>query len=90
LVCPGEQDLTSTIDWTHIKQAGEEAGLQTILFARQDEFLLQAGLLEMLEREAMRAQTEAERTRLRLEAREMILPGRMSQNFQVLVQKKRR
>ncbi len=85
---PGEQDLTSTIDWTHIKAAGEEAGLQTILFARQDDFLMQAGLLEMLEREAARAQTEAERTRLRLEAREMILPERMSQSFQVLVQRK--
>jgi len=89
LACPGEQDLTSTIDWTHIKQAGEEAGLQTILFARQDDFLLQAGLLEMLEREAVRAQTEAERTRLRLGAREMILPERMSRSFQVLVQRKR-
>ncbi|MGI8654228.1 MAG: class I SAM-dependent methyltransferase [Pyrinomonadaceae bacterium] len=89
LSCPGEQDLTSTIDWTHIKEAGDEAGLQTILFARQDEFLLQAGLLEMLEREAARAPTEAERTRLRLEAREMILPERMSGSFQVLVQEKR-
>lgn len=89
LSCPGEQDLTSTIDWTHIKEAGEEAGLQTILFTRLDEFLLQAGLLEILEREAMRAQTEVERTRLRLDAREMVLPERMSWSFQVLVQKKR-
>ncbi|MGH9903883.1 MAG: class I SAM-dependent methyltransferase, partial [Pyrinomonadaceae bacterium] len=50
LARPGEQDLTTTIDWTQIKRAGECAGLLTVLFERLDEFLLKAGLLEQLER----------------------------------------
>ncbi|HEV2863807.1 MAG TPA: SAM-dependent methyltransferase [Pyrinomonadaceae bacterium] len=85
---PGEHDLTTTVDWTQIKNAGERAGLRTLLLERQDSFLLRAGLLEQLERETALAADEAEVARLRLGAREMILPGRMASSFQVLVQKK--
>jgi SAM-dependent MidA family methyltransferase len=89
LARPGEHDLTTTINWTAIKQAGEAAGLQTISLERQDEFLLRAGLLEELERLTAQLPTEAEQLRLRLGAREMILPNGMSRSFQVLLQKKR-
>jgi SAM-dependent MidA family methyltransferase len=89
LARPGEHDLTTTINWTQIKQAGEAAGLETISLERQDEFLLRAGALDQLERLTSRVAGEAERLRLRLGAREMILPGGMSGSFQVLVQKKR-
>lgn len=85
---PGEQDLTATVDWTHLKRAGERAGLRTILHERQDSFLLRAGLLDRLERETTYAGDEAEIARLRLDAREMILPGGMGEHFQVLVQEK--
>ncbi len=88
LARPGECDLTTTINWTQIREAGERAGLQTILFERQDSFLLRAGLLDRLERARARTQSEAEKVRLSLDAREMILPGGMGQSFQVLVQKK--
>jgi SAM-dependent MidA family methyltransferase len=89
LARPGEHDLTTTINWTSLRQAGEAAGLETISLQRQDEFLLRAGLLEELERLTAQLPDEAERLRLRLGAREMILPGGMSGSFQVLVQKKR-
>ena len=85
---PGEQDLTATVDWTQIRRAGERAGLRTVLFDRQDRFLLRAGLLEQLERLAARAASEAERASLRLSARDFVLPGGMSESFQVLVQEK--
>ncbi|HEX3560109.1 MAG TPA: SAM-dependent methyltransferase [Pyrinomonadaceae bacterium] len=85
---PGEQDLTTTVNWTQIILAGEAAGLQTVALTRLDAFLLQAGLLEQLERECALASNEAEVAGLRLGAREMILPGGMASRFQVLVQKK--
>ncbi len=88
LARPGEQDLTYTINWAEVKSAGERAGLQSVLFARQDEFLLQAGALNCLERMTSVAHTEAEVVALRLGAREMLLPGGMSESFQVLVQLK--
>lgn len=87
LAQPGEHDLTTTINWTHIKQAGEAVGLETISLERQDEFLLRAGLLDQLERLAAQQSGEAASLRLRLGAREMILPEGMSRSFQVLLQK---
>lgn len=89
LAHPGEHDLTTTINWTGLKQAGETAGLETISLERQDEFLLRAGLLYELERLTAELPNEAERMRLRVSAREMILPGGMSRSFQVLSQKKK-
>ncbi len=86
---PGGQDLTTTVNWTQLRAAGERAGLRTLLLERQDRFLLGAGLLEQLERECtLRAADAAEVARLRLDAREMILPGGMAERFQVLVQQK--
>ncbi|HEX8852389.1 MAG TPA: SAM-dependent methyltransferase, partial [Pyrinomonadaceae bacterium] len=85
---PGRVDLTTTIDWTQVRLAGERGGLDTIAHERQDAFLLRNGLLEQLERETAQARDEAERARLRLGAREMILPGGLSEHFQVLVQRK--
>jgi SAM-dependent MidA family methyltransferase len=85
---PGEQDLTTTIDWTNVQRIGAEMGLQTTSFERQDEFLLRNGLLDRLERMRAQAQTEADRLVLTSGVRELILPGGMSESFQILVQKK--
>lgn len=88
LANPGSQDLTATVNWTQVIAAGEKAGLETIALERLDAFLLKACLLEQLERESALARDEAERSSLRLGAREMILPDGMAASFQVLVQKK--
>jgi SAM-dependent MidA family methyltransferase len=88
LADPGRQDLTTTVNWTHVASAGEAAGLTTVSLERLDAFLLRAGLLEQLERESAHASGDAETAALRLEAREMILPGGMASHFQVLIQKK--
>jgi SAM-dependent MidA family methyltransferase len=88
LAQPGEQDLTTTIDWTNVRRIGEETGLQMVSFERLDEFLLHAGLLDQLERMATEAPSETEALILRSSVRELILPGGMSQSFQVLIQKK--
>lgn len=85
---PGWQDLTTTVNWTHVKAEGEAVGLKTLSLERLDGFLLRAGLLEQLERECARASGEAEVTALRLDAREMVLPGGMASHFQVLTQRK--
>ena len=88
LADPGEYDLTTTINWTQVKTSGQKSGFETIEFASQDTFLLNAGLLDQLEYRLSRAETEAEKTALTVGAREMILPGGMASSFQVLVQKR--
>lgn len=85
---PGGQDLTTTVNWTQLRAEGERAGLRTLSLERLDGFLLRAGLVEQLELECARAASGAEVARLRLDAREMILPGGMASHFQVLIQRK--
>lgn len=88
LARPGEQDLTTTIDWSFVKRVGRNLGLGVVQFDRQDKFLLSAGLLEQLESESRRYEGDVEKLRLSAAAREMILPDGMAASFQVLVQKK--
>lgn len=84
---PGGQDLTTTVNWTQVIADGERAGLRSLSLERLDGFLLRAGLVEQLELEGAHAASEAEVAALRLDAREMILPGGMASHFQVLVQR---
>jgi SAM-dependent MidA family methyltransferase len=88
LASPGEQDITSTVNWAQLERAGRDAGLETVSLERLDRFLMRCGAIEQLESLAARAADEAERASLLVSAREMILPGGMSESFQVLVQKK--
>lgn len=90
LAHPGQQDLTTTIDWTSLIQTGEENGLHRVTFERQDKFLLRVGLLDQLETMTAGMSNGAEALALRSTARDLILPGGMSQSFQVLVQKRQR
>lgn len=85
---PGRQDLTTTVNWTQVVNEGDAAGLKTRALERLDAFLLRAGLVEQLELESARVASEAEVAALRLDAREMILPGGMASHFQVLMQQK--
>lgn len=88
LAQPGDHDLTTTVNWTHVKRAGERFGFELIDFESQDKFLLRAGLVEELEHRLARMTTESEKLALTTGAREMILPGGMASSFQVLVQKR--
>jgi SAM-dependent MidA family methyltransferase len=88
LASPGEQDLTTTIDWTQIREAGSRAGLRTIRFERLDQFLLSEGLLGLLSEMVTHTQDQVEALRLSTGAREMIMPHGLAASFQVLVQEK--
>lgn len=88
LARPGEQDITTTVDWTFVKKLGEKLGLKTMELQAQDQFLLRSGLLEEMERLVAGTEDDALKLQLRTSAREMILPDGMAASFQVLVQKK--
>ena len=44
----GRQDITSHVDFTTLRRAGEEAGLQTLGLVSQSEFLTNLGIAEAL------------------------------------------
>ncbi|HEU4508662.1 MAG TPA: SAM-dependent methyltransferase [Pyrinomonadaceae bacterium] len=88
LAQPGDHDLTASVNWTHVKRAGERHGFELIHFESQDKFLLRAGLVEELEHRLSRMTMESDKLALTTGAREMILPTGMASSFQVLVQKR--
>jgi SAM-dependent MidA family methyltransferase len=87
LARPGEQDLTTTVDWTQIKEAGRRAGLRATRLERLDQFLLSEGLTVLSEL-LSHAPDEVEALRLSTSAREMIMPNGMAASFQVLIQER--
>jgi SAM-dependent MidA family methyltransferase len=89
LARPGEQDLTTTVDWTQIIEAGDRAGLRTIRLERLDQFLLGQGLLSRLGEMTSSTRDSAEALRLSTSSRELIMPTGMAASFQVLIQEKR-
>ena len=85
---PGEHDVTAHVNWTRIRTVGLRLGLETVAFKRQDQFLLDAGILSEFVRKTGSGVSEADAARLSVGAREMFFPDGMGSTFQVLVQKK--
>ena len=88
LAHPGQQDLTTTIDWTQMKEAGDRHRLRAVRFNRLDQFLSDSGLLHRIETIVQTTTDVAAAAQLTASAREMILPGGMASAFQVLIQEK--
>lgn len=47
-IMPGEQDLTSHINFTHIRQAAVAAGWDEVWYGTQKKFLVESGIMEKL------------------------------------------
>jgi len=90
LANPGGQDLTTTVDWTQLQEAGAVYGLEQLRFERLDQFLLNEGLLETHSTMANQLGKPADVVNLQLGAREMIRPDGLASSFQVLIQRKER
>lgn len=80
----GEQDITAHVDFTHVAEAGEQAGFEVAEFKNQAVFLLENGILNCLE--AIPEGTE------RIEAvqavKQLLQPHEMGELFKVMVFKK--
>jgi SAM-dependent MidA family methyltransferase len=87
LADPGAQDLTTTIDWTQVTEAGRRAGLRTLRLDRLDRFLLNEGA-SLLGRIATSSANTAESMSLLTSARELMLPTGLAASFQICVQEK--
>ena len=88
LARPGEHDLTTTVDWTQIQEAGSRSGWETLRLQTLHEFLISEGAFEALGDATIRIRDEAELLNFNAAARELIMPEGMAAAFQVLVQRK--
>lgn len=83
LLWPGLQDLTASVDFTALVEAGVHAGFDLAGYCSQASFLLGNGLAGVLQRiEAIKDETEKQR-RLS-EVKQLTLPSEMGERFQVM------
>jgi SAM-dependent MidA family methyltransferase len=85
---PGEQDLTAHANFTALESWGKRPGLETDGFISQTAFLLALGQGNEFADLYDEGQTEAERTKARLQLKTLIHPEGMGERFQVLIQRK--
>ncbi len=85
---PGEQDLTAHVNFTALESWGGRAGLETAGFTSQTAFLLALGQGNQFADLYDGEESEAERTKARLQLKTLIHPEGMGERFQVLVQRK--
>ena len=81
---PGLQDLTASVDFTALAEAGTHAGFDFSGYCSQASFLVGNGLEQNLAAAEARAHDEAGRYKLRQEAKRLALPGEMGERFQAM------
>ncbi|WP_342316273.1 SAM-dependent methyltransferase [Lysobacter sp. FW306-1B-D06B] len=83
LLWPGLQDLTASVDFTALAEAGVSAGFDFAGYCSQASFLLGNGLAGVLER-IERIEDEGERLKRTQEVKRLTLPSEMGERFQVM------
>lgn len=81
---PGLQDLTASVDFTALAEAGTGAGFDFTGYCTQASFLIGNGLEQRLAEAEAKARDEAARYRLRQEVKRLTLPSEMGERFQVM------
>ena len=84
LAYPGLQDITASVDFTALAEAGTGAGFDFTGYSNQASFLIGNGLEQRLAEAEARARDDVARHRLRNEAKRLTLPGEMGERFQAM------
>ncbi|WP_230191655.1 SAM-dependent methyltransferase [Paenibacillus sp. CECT 9249] len=85
---PGEQDMTAHVDFTACIAAGEEAGLESVSYGTQKQFLVEAGILERLQND-WGGDPFGETARRNRAIRQLLLSDQMSELFKVWIARKK-
>jgi SAM-dependent MidA family methyltransferase len=88
LDAPGEQDLTSHVNFTALDLWGRNVGLERAGLVTQSEFLVALGRANEFGDLYEPGQTEIEKLRARLLLKNLIHPEGLGEKFQVLIQRK--
>ncbi|MGQ4660930.1 SAM-dependent methyltransferase [Lysobacter sp. F6437] len=83
LLWPGLQDITASVDFTALAEAGVAAGFDFAGYCNQASFLLGNGLAGVLQR-IEKIDDEDERQRRGNEVKRLTLPSEMGERFQVI------
>ena len=81
---PGLQDLTASVDFTALAEAGSGAGFDFSGYCSQASFLIGNGLEQRLVEAEAKVHDEVGRYRLRQQAKRLTLPDDMGERFQAM------
>ncbi|WP_243042889.1 class I SAM-dependent methyltransferase [Dyella sedimenti] len=82
---PGLNDLTASVDFTALAEAGNSAGFGVAGYLSQAQFLIGSGLQEAFGAAYEGAPDEAARYRLAQEVKRLTLPDQMGERFQAML-----
>jgi SAM-dependent MidA family methyltransferase len=83
LYLPGLNDLTASVDFTALAEAGNSAGFGVAAYMPQAQFLIGAGLQQVFEQ--MQPPDEHGRHRLAQQVKKLMLPEQMGERFQAML-----
>jgi SAM-dependent MidA family methyltransferase len=85
----GEQDITAHVDFTNLVLAGNDAELETIKYTSQGQFLIDWGILDIVERSNIKNRADGLSYQKDILAiKNLFLPELMGDKFKVLIQAK--
>ncbi|MDE2308640.1 MAG: SAM-dependent methyltransferase [Xanthomonadaceae bacterium] len=85
LYLPGLNDLTASVDFTALAEAGNSAGFSVAAYLPQAQFLIGAGLQEVFAQAQAQAAGEHDRYRLAQQVKKLMLPEQMGERFQAML-----
>ena len=85
LYLPGLNDLTASVDFTALAEAGNSAGFGVAGYLPQAHFLIAAGLQQVFEHAYEHAADEAARYQLAQQVKKLTLPDQMGERFPVML-----
>lgn len=86
---PGLQDITAHVDFTAVVESAIKSGLELLGYTSQAAFLLDNGLLNLMEEQLAGLERESDRIELLKAVKTLTLPGGMGERFQVMALGKR-
>ena len=86
----GEQDITASVNFTALIEYGHDYGLETVSYERQASFLIRNGLIDRIAAIETGGGDVVDDLKERLAVKNLFVPGGVSDNFRVLIQRKRR
>ena len=84
-ILPGLQDLTASVDFTALAEAGNSAGFSVAAYVPQAQFLIASGLQELFEADFIEAADEGARMKLARQVKRLTLPDEMGERFQAML-----
>lgn len=82
----GKQDITASVDFGNLLYIGNKVGIQKIKYTTQGQFLVDWGIIEIIERYSKNYKEDKQRRKNILAIKNLFMPDLMGNKFKALIQ----